>query len=206
MRHSFGIPGWSFLFLLSGAADGTAQMTEGSIRGHIRDVQGSALAGVRVSATSNAGLSDVVAESDAEGAYRLVDLAPGSYTLSAALRGFTRSVREHIAVHAGLTLTIHFELAIGAVEESVTVTGEPPLLETATAGQSVNVSGELQRSLPLAARRHWSEFLRLVPGTVSIDTTADQASVFFAHGAGGVSGSTMVDGADITSAVNPWTG
>ena len=70
----------------------------------------------------------------------------------------------------------------------------------------MNVSGELQRSLPLAARRHWSEFLRLVPGTVSTDTTADQASIFFVHGAGAVSGSTLVDGADISSAVNPWTG
>ena len=115
-------------------------------------------------------------------------------------------MRENVVVHAGLNLAIHFEMAVGSVAETVTVRGETPLLETSSAAQAVNVSGELQRSLPLAARKHWSEFLRLVPGTVSTDTTADQASVFFVHGAGIVSGSTIVDGADISSAVNPWTG
>ena len=126
--------------------------------------------------------------------------------MSAEIRGFTKAARQNVVVQAGLNLTIHFVMALGAVEQTVTVTGETALLETSSAGVSVNVSGELQRSLPFAARKHWSEFLRLVPGTVSIDTTADQASVFFVHGAGGVSGSTMVDGADISSAVNPWTG
>ena len=206
MLCSLSVPVWTAVFLLSGAAEIVAQPTEGSIRGDIRDAQGSFLSEVRVTATSAEGSVPVVAISDAEGTYRLLNLAPGSYTVSAEIRGFTKAARQNVVVQAGLNLTIHFVMALGAVEQTVTVTGETALLETSSAGVSVNVSGELQRSLPLAARKHWSEFLRLVPGTVSIDTTSDQASVFFVHGAGGVSGSTMVDGADISSAVNPWTG
>ncbi len=194
------------MLLMCGRAGAMAQMSDGSIRGEIRDVHGVPLAGVRVTATSADVPLPLVVITGAEGAYRLSNLIPGRYALTAEISGFTGQVRENVVVHAGLNLTIHFVLAVGAVRETITVKAETPLLETSSAGQAVNVSGELQRSLPLAARKHWSEVLRLVPGVVSTDTTADQASVFFVHGAGVVSGSTIVDGADISSAVNPWTG
>jgi hypothetical protein len=194
------------LLLVVEAAASAAQSTDGSIRGETRDAHGNRLPDVTITAASIDVPRPVTAVSDAEGGYRLSYLPPGGYTITFELAGFATQTREHIAVRAGLSLTVDIVMPIGPIEESVTVPAEPPLLETSSAGQSVNVSGELQRSLPLAARRHWSEFLRLVPGTVSTDTTADQASIFFVHGAGAVSGSTLVDGADISSAVNPWTG
>ena len=109
-----------------------------------------------------------------------------------------------MSVGAGLNLAIDFTLTVGALAESVKVTADNPLLEASGATQAVNVSNEMQRSLPLAGHRHWSEFLRLVPGAVSRDSTVNQAATFYIHGAGIVSFSTLVDGADITSAVNPW--
>ena len=83
---------------------------------------------------------------------------------------------------------------------------ETPLLDTTKAVQAVNVSGEMQQSIPLGAQKHWSEFLRFVPGAVSRDATVNQAPVFYIHGAGIVSSSTLIDGADMTSAINPWAG
>lgn len=194
------------LAVLPVAARGAGQGFEGSIRGDVRDVQGAPLSGVVLTATSASAPGSIVTLTDARGRYRLLNLAPADYTLTLEHAGFKKVQRTTIELRAALNLVIDFEMRVGGVEETVTVKGETGLIETSSAGQAINVSGELQRSLPLAARKHWSEFLRMVPGTVSTDTTADQASLFFVHGAGVVSGSMLVDGADLGSAVNPWTG
>jgi outer membrane receptor protein involved in Fe transport len=194
------------LLLTVDTAGSVAQTTEGAIRGHLRDEQGAALPGVTVTATSPQAARPFTTVSDQEGYYRLLNLPPGEYTIAAELQGFSKVVRENVVMRAGLNVDVDFMMRIGNLTETIEVKGETPLLETAKAGQAVNVSGELQRSLPLAARRHWSEFLRLAPGAVATDTTVDQASVFYVHGAGIVSGSSLIDGADMTSAVNPWTG
>jgi hypothetical protein len=186
------------------AAEAFAQATEGSLRGYIRDEQGAPMPGVTITAKSTAATRPHVAVTDETGAYRLLNVAPGDYTVSAELAGFSTSIRENVSVRAGLNLAIDFTLSVGALAESVKVTADNPLLEASGATQAVNVSNEMQRSLPLAGHRHWSEFLRLVPGAVSRDSTVNQAATFYIHGAGIVSFSTLVDGADITSAVNPW--
>jgi hypothetical protein len=188
------------------ATEAVAQTTEGSLRGYVRDEQGGLLPGVTVTASSPAAATPFVALTDNDGHYRLLNLPPGDYIVTAELSGFSKFARENIVVRAGLNLSVDVTMHVGVLQETITVKGETPLLETSSAVQAVNVSGELQQSLPLAARKHWSEFLRLTPGVVSSDTTGDQASVFYVHGAGIVSFSTLVDGADMSSAVNPWTG
>src|SRR5687767_14389341 len=192
------------LFITLAAVEAFAQATEGSLRGSIRDEQGAPMPGVTVTAKSSAATRPLVTITDDTGAYRLLNVAPGDYTVSAELTGFSTSIRENVSVRAGLNLAIDFTLTVGALAESVKVTADNPLLEASGATQAVNVSNEMQRSLPLAGHRHWSEFLRLVPGAVSRDSTVNQAATFYIHGAGIVSFSTLVDGADITSAVNPW--
>ena len=194
------------LVLTSGANAASAQMTDGAIRGVIRDASGAVLPGVTVTATSANLPAPVVAVTASDGAYRLLNLTPGQYTVTATRPGFAKQVREPIDVHAGLNLSIAFELPLESLPQTVTVRFEAPLLETSSAGQAVNVSGQLQRSLPLATRKLWSDFLRLAPGSVSVDAPGEQASLFFVHGAGPFSGSITVDGTSIDSAVNPWTG
>lgn len=192
------------LFVAFAAIEAFAQATEGSLRGSIRDEQGAPMPGVTVTAKSSAATRPLVTITDDTGAYRLLNVPPGDYTVSAELTGFSTAIRENLSVRAGLNLAIDFTLSVGALAESVKVTADNPLLEASGATQAVNVSNEMQRSLPLAGHRHWSEFLRLVPGAVSRDSTVNQAATFYIHGAGIVSFSTLVDGADITSAVNPW--
>jgi len=109
-------------------------------------------------------------------------------------------------MRAGLNLAVDIVMKVGMLEETMTVVGESPLLETSNPGQAVNVSGEMAQSIPLAARRHWSEFLRFTPGAVVGDGTQNTAGTFYVHGAGFNSYVTTIDGSDMSSAQNPWPG
>jgi hypothetical protein len=135
-----------------------------------------------------------------------VNLPPGTYTVTAALQGFAKFARENLVMRAGLNVTLDVSMKVGAMEETVTVVGETPLLEASNPGQAVNVSGEMMRSIPLAGRRHWSEFLRFTPGAVVGDGTQNTAGTFYVHGAGFNSYVTTIDGSDMSSGQNPWPG
>lgn len=194
-----------FLVMMCTAVDAIAQ-TEGSIRGYVRDEQGGALPGVTMTVTSADTAKPRVAVSDQEGYYRLLNVPPGDYTVTAELAGFSKLVRPNVMVRAGLNLGVDLIMKLGAISETVQVVAETPLLEMSKAEQAVNVSGEMQQSLPLGSQKHWSEFLRFAPGAISRDATNNQAPVFYVHGSGITSSSTLIDGADMTSAINPWAG
>ena len=183
-----------------------AQTTEGSLRGYLRDEQNAVLPGATVTATGAAQARTFSATSDGQGLFRILNLPPDTYTLTAELQGFAKTVRQNVVVRAGLNLSVDFGMKIGTLEQVIDVTAEAPLLETSRSGQAVNVSGEMAQSIPLGFQKHWSEFLRMSPGAVTRDGTTNQAPVFYVHGAGIVSSSTLVDGADMTSAINPWLG
>ena len=85
------------------AVEGVAQTTEGSIRGFVRDEQGGALPGVTVTVTSASITTPKVAVSDTEGFYRLLNLLPAEYTMTAELQGFAKFARPNLVVHAGLS-------------------------------------------------------------------------------------------------------
>lgn len=194
------------LLLMVAAVDAAAQTTGGSIRGYVRDEQGGVVPGATVTARSAATPRPRTAVSDQDGYYRLLEMPPGDYTLGAEIQGFARFERPNVAVRAGLTLQIDVVMKIGSMSETVKVTAETPLIDTTKAVQAVNVSGDLAQAIPLGAQKHWSEFLRFAPGAISRDATNNQAPVFYVHGSGIVSSSTLIDGADMTSAINPWAG
>jgi hypothetical protein len=136
----------------------------GSIRGHVRDEQNAAIPGVTVVATSADMLGPRSAITDDEGFYRLLDLPPGSYTISAQVTGFARAIHEGIVVRAGLNVGLDLVMKLGAVTESVVVKSDRPLIETQTSAQAFNLDGDLQRTLPLSTSNHWSNFLAVTPG------------------------------------------
>jgi outer membrane receptor protein involved in Fe transport len=194
------------LFLGSSSSHVVAQTTDGSIRGFVRDEQGGAIPGVTVTAVSSDAPRPHAAVSDTDGLYRLLNLPPGTYTITAEIQGFSKLERPNVVVRAGLNLSVDLVLQLGAVSETIQVVGETPLLEATKAVQAVNVSGEMLQAVPLGAQKHWSEFLRFSPGAISRDATVNQAPVFYVHGSGITSSSTLIDGADMTSAINPWAG
>jgi hypothetical protein len=115
-------------------------------------------------------------------------------------------VRADLVLHAGLNIDVDLVMKVGTVSETIQVKGDAPLIETKAAVQSVSVTGETVQALPLGPQKHWSEFIRFTPGAISSDATNNQAPVFYIHGSGIVSESTLMDGADMTSAINPWLG
>src|SRR5262245_2034704 len=109
--------------------DALAQTSE--IAGVVKDASGSVLPGVTVEAASPALIEksrSVV--TDGEGAYRIISLRPGTYTVTFTLPGFTKVIREGIELTSNFTASVNADMKVGAVEETITVTGESPIVDT----------------------------------------------------------------------------
>lgn len=188
-----------FALLLLHPAPATSQIAaNGSVRGIARDPQGAILPGVVVTANSPDAPGTYTATTDGTGTYRLLDLPPGSYQLTARLDGFATLLQPDVVVRAGLNVGLDLTLALGNMSETVSVSGEPPMIESRTAATAVNISGTMQRSLPLARRNVWFDFLRLVPGTVNTKSASASALEFFyVNGAASGSHVIQLDGVDV---------
>src|SRR5436309_11860661 len=104
-----------------------AAFAQSSITGVVHDASGGVLPGVTVEASSPALIEgSKTAVTDANGLYRVVDLRPGPYTVTFSLQGFTSLKREGIQLPAEFTATVNAELSVGALQETVTVSGEAP--------------------------------------------------------------------------------
>src|SRR5215218_8273237 len=104
---------------------------QASIAGVVKDSSGAVLPGVTVEVASPALIEKVrSAVTDSDGRYNIVDLRPGTYTVTFTLSGFSVYRREGIALSAGFTATINADMQVGAVEETITVTGATPLVDT----------------------------------------------------------------------------
>ncbi len=158
-----------------------AQTGDGSLRGYVKDEQGAVLPGVTVTATSQALLTPLTVVSDTGGYYRLLNLPPGTYTVSAELAGFAAWRREGIIMRAGTTFTVDVQMKIGTLEETVTVSGESPMIETGRPTSVLNIDGELVRAAPITARRLFSDALDLAPGVGSrnVDDGVGRRAYYF---------------------------
>src|SRR5262245_19366437 len=149
------------------SAVAAAQIGAGSLRGYVKDEQGGALPGVTVSARSESLIQPVSSVSDAEGYFRLINLPPGTYEVSAQLAGFASFKRQDIIVRAGANFQVDIAMRLASISESVTVSGASPMLEVSNPSNVLNISGEFQREMPIQARRNWSDFLEITPGVHS---------------------------------------
>jgi hypothetical protein len=172
---------------------------QGAIRGYVKDDQGGALPGVTVVATSPAvaGTREVV--TDAEGFYRLTELPPAEYTITAQLTGFSRFARPGVVVRAGLNLAIDITLQVGSFTETVQVSVETPMLEVDKPLQAVNIEGDLQRTLPLSSRRDYTDFLEATPGLNTYVNPQSGGGIYSLRGSTIESHVVQVDGADMSS-------
>ncbi len=147
--------------------EAAAAQTGGSLRGYVKDEQGAVLPGVTVTATSPDVIKPAVGTTDAEGYYRLVGLPPATYTITAELSGFSVYKREGIVLPANANFAVDIMMKVGAVQEAVTVSGDSPMLEVTKPGNVLNIDGEFQKTLPLASRKNWTDFLEQTPGVHS---------------------------------------
>jgi hypothetical protein len=131
-------------------ASGWAQS---SIAGVVRDASGALLPGVTVEAASPALIDKVrSAVSDAQGLYRIVDLRPGTYTVTFSLPGFATVRREGLELRAEFNATVNAELSVGALEETVTVTGAAPLVDIRSSREQAQIEQATLEALPGAGR------------------------------------------------------
>ena len=155
------------VFVLAFPLAVAAQTGQGSLRGYVRDAQGGALPGVTVTANSSELLRPVSVVTNEEGYYRLINLPPGTYSLTGELAGFSKFTRENVLLRAGATFAVDIELSLATIQETVTVSGDSPMVEVLRPGNVLNIDGEFQRDMPIQARRNWSDFLELTPGIIS---------------------------------------
>jgi len=179
------------------AKEAFAQTPYGSLRGYVYDEQKAVLPGTTVTATTPDAPGLFTAISDAEGLYRLVDLPPGTYTLTAELPAFAKFLREPVIVRAGLNVLFDIDMKRGGISEVLEVKAEPPLLESKQPVQAINISGDFQRSVPILPRRNWADFMMLTPG-VSVGTN-NVALFFYVHGVDFDEHVIQIDGADVAS-------
>jgi hypothetical protein len=130
---------------------------------------------------------------DGEGRYNIVDLRPGTYTVTFTLTGFTTLRREGIQLTAGFTARVNADLQIGTLEETVTVTGASPLVDVQNVRQQTVVSDQLMTALPSGSRA-LATLITLVPGMTGAADVGGGSGIYTSnttyrnlfHGKGGV--------------------
>ena len=186
------------LGLLALPCVGAAQVL-GTVAGNVKDASGAVLPGVIVEASSPALIEKVrSAVTDGSGQYRIVNLPPGIYAITFSLTGFSTVRREGVEVSPSFTSNVDGELRVGAVQETITVTGESPIVDIQSAGQTRTMTDQAFKELPSGGS--WIQMAALVPaiqasnmdvGGVLGDQTGAQVS---AHGSRPADGVSMIDG------------
>jgi hypothetical protein len=134
------------------SADAWAQSaTTAAIAGLVRDSTGAVLPGVTVEAASPALIEKVrTVVTDAQGEYRILDLRPGTYVVTFTLTGFGVVKREGLELNTGFTATVNAELKLGSIAETITVSGESPIVDTHNVRTQHVIPGETLNALPSA--------------------------------------------------------
>src|SRR5262245_63807783 len=123
-------------------------VSSGTIEGTVRDQSNSVLPGVTITATSpQLQVGQIVQVADSAGNYKFVDLPAGTYRLKAELQGFSISVRDDLRLTVGFNARVDFTLKVGAVEESVTVSGQSPVVDVSNTAASVAFTNEVLDSI-----------------------------------------------------------
>lgn len=185
-------------------ADAFAQL--GTLTGTVRDSSGAVLPGATVEATSDALIEKVrTATTDGSGQYRIVELRSGIYRLTFRLTGFQTIVQEHIDLTGSATLSIHAEMKVGNVQETITVEAESPVVDVQSARHEFVVKGDTISALPIS--RGYGALLTTIPALMTSGTaevvsspTTPQMTFFTAHGGNSTEGRVNVDGMVVAAA------
>jgi len=184
----------------------TMARAQAAIAGTVKDTSGAVLPGVTVEATSPALIEKVrSAITDGTGQYRIVDLRPGVYSLTFALQGFSTVRRDGVELTGTFTASINADLQVGTVAETITVSGETPVVDVTSTKRQTTLSNELLTTAPTA--RSWAALTAQIPtmtttGGNNQDIQITPQMIVFG-GAGGRNGEgrLMADGISIGSTI-----
>ena len=134
----------ALLAVLLGAAAAPAWAQDAGIAGVARDASGAVLPGVTVTATSPVLIEKTRAVvTDGQGRFTIVDLRPGTYRITFALTGFNTLVRDGLELPADFTATVSVQLSVGSLQESVTVSGQSPMVDVQSTARTLVISRDL---------------------------------------------------------------
>jgi len=174
----------------------TVWAQDASITGVVKDASGGVLPGVTVEAASPVLIEKVrSAVSDGTGQYRFVALPPGTYSLVFTLPGFTTVRQEAIQLTGAVTATINVDMRVGGLQETITVTGESPIVDVQSSKRQQVIDGDVLATLPTS--RSYNNVLQLIPGVVAGNGQAQLKPgmlLFTAHGGSAQDGRLTVDG------------
>lgn len=169
-----------------------AQVAQAELRGTVTDESGGILPGATVSATHvDTGITRDTVTSD-RGTYVMPALPIGNYTVKAELAGFSIVSKEGITLNVGGSGILNFSLQLATVQETITVTGEAPLIDTKRSVLGGNIEQKQVESLPLNGR-NWLDLVALTPGARGNPGTIQ------AGASGGDMAKYQMDGVDITN-------
>ena len=195
-RWRFAISSLGAIALM--AALPTAAHAQSAIGGTVKDASGAVLPGVTVEVTSDVLIEKTRSVStDSQGEYRIVDLRPGIYLVTFSLQGFSVYKREGLELPSNFTATINAEMKVGALEESVTVSGASPVVDVQTNVKTQVLSRDVLDSVPSA--KTIQSLGQLIVGVTLTSpdvggSRAMQQTYFSVHGVGASGSMVTVDG------------
>jgi hypothetical protein len=198
---------WLLVVMVSALVLPATASAQATITGVVKDASGAVLPGVTVEASSPALIEKVrTAVSDASGQYRIVDLRPGTYAVTFTLPGFTTTRREGIELTGTFVAAVNVEMRVGALQETVTVTGEAPIVDVQSIRRQQTVSGETIASLPTS--RAYGALFQLIPAVSTGGGANLQVqimpglNVFGGPGGRGTEGRLTVEGLNVGAALS----
>lgn len=173
-------------------AQGGGASSTGTIQGRVVDAQGAVLPGVTVTATSPSMLGAQTTVTSETGNYRFPAVPPGAYAVTYELGGFNTMKREGIQITLGFTANVNVELGLATLQETVTVTGESPVIDTTATRIQQNFKMEQLQAMP-NGRDMWA-LLAVTPAVqmARIDVGGNRAGTQTGYRAYGFNGQTRV--------------
>jgi hypothetical protein len=180
------------VFAANAWAQGGGASSTGTIQGRVADAQGAVLPGVTVTATSPALIQPQTTVTSETGNYRFPAVPPGTYELTFELAGFNTLKRSGIQITLGFTAAVNVELALATLQETVTVSGASPVIDTSTTRVQQNFKMEQLQSIP-NGRDMWA-LLAVTPSVQMgrIDVGGNRAGTQTGYTAYGMSGQVRV--------------
>lgn len=153
-----------------------AQRDMGTITGTVTDAQGGVVPNAKITITEIATGLTYEVQSEADGTYIRPALKPGTYSVTAEMKGFRRVEQQNVTITGGDRIGVNLTLAVGDVTQAVEVTAQAPLLETESARLGAEVSARGMSDLPLGGQRTFSFLARLSPGVLTAEQGARDAT------------------------------
>jgi len=185
-----------------------AALAQAAITGVVRDASGLVLPGVTVEAASPVLIEKArTVITDDTGQYRIVDLRPGTYSVTFTLAGFSTVKREGVELSGDFVATVNSDLRLGALEETVTVTGESPIVDVQSSRVQNIIDRDVMAAIP--SSRNANGIQMVIPGLQTGTTLGDSGGITAGSGgmAGNIHGARASDSRTMTDGINMgWAG